>query len=395
MGPVDILLRYPLFALLGRPLLEAWAECGRSTTLQPGQAILEEGQRGRYVCVVLAGQVRLSRTTAAGRERTLGVLKAGTVFGEYALLPPHANTATCRASEPCRVMLLPLTLIQAALQSVRGLPDHLKNWLRLHAVVHHFRHSAGMGFLTGPSLLTLLDRGREVSIGVAHTVQAEGLLSDGWLFIQRGEVLLHAEGAESRQLGPGDCLGEAALLGRSRLPTAVALSETVCWHLPREDFYLPFDGIGSEPRQTLKPVARDRSWEWLGQRGPADCGVAALAMALRGLGLEVTFEELAARAPAGPHGTSLADLAQAAHQVGARAVAVRVGLEQLPLARLPAVAHLTGGHYVTLFEVRANKLVLGDPAEGIRAVTPAAFRRDWSGNLLLLRARSVPAPPTS
>src|SRR6185369_13609659 len=106
--------------------------------------------------------------------------------------------------------------LRHALRSRPDLTTHLKNWLRLHALTNHFRRDAGLGFLSGPSLMVLFDRCSEVAFGVAHAAQTDGLLSDSWLFIQRGEVALHDgddPSSRPRILGPGDCFGEKALLG--------------------------------------------------------------------------------------------------------------------------------------------------------------------------------------
>src|SRR5690349_2375349 len=100
MEAVDALLRYPLFAGLGRAALEAWAGAGRRLAVQPGQTLLEAGTPGRYAYVLLAGKARVTRAAAGEGERSLEVLTPGQVFGEYALLPPHQSTATCRGSEP-------------------------------------------------------------------------------------------------------------------------------------------------------------------------------------------------------------------------------------------------------------------------------------------------------
>src|SRR5262249_18361564 len=151
MEPVDALLRCPLFALVGRPVLAAWASAGDTLSVQTGQTLLEEGSPGRHVFVLLRGRVRVSRRGEQGPERSLGVLTPEDVFGEYALLRPHLNTATCRACEPGTVFRLPLAVLQHALRGRRDLTAHLKGWLRLHALVHQLRRGAGLGFLSGPS----------------------------------------------------------------------------------------------------------------------------------------------------------------------------------------------------------------------------------------------------
>jgi RNA polymerase sigma factor (sigma-70 family) len=51
---------------------------------------------------------------------------------------------------------------------------------------------------------------------------------------------------------------------------------------------------------------------------------------------------------------------------------------------LPAVAHLTDGHYVVLYAVSASEVLAGEPAGGIVTLQTGAFRRGWSGHALLV-----------
>jgi len=81
---------------------------------------------------------------------------------------------------------------------------------------------------------------------------------------------------------------------------------------------------------------------------------------------------------------NLLDLQRAALALGLAASAIRIGPHRLSDVTLPAIAHLTGGHYVTIFESGANSVVIGDPAVGILTWDRATFSRVWSGNLLLL-----------
>src|ERR1043165_804266 len=258
MRAVDVLLRYPLFAAFGRPALDTWAEAGQHLSLQVGQTLMEAGARGNHVFVLLEGRVRVSRP-AAKKEHSLEMLEPGQVFGEYALLRPHVNTATCRASEPCSVFRLPLSILQLALRRRVDVSSHLKNWLRLHALVHHFRNQTGLGFLSGPSLLVLLDCCQEIAVKAARTIQADGLLADSWLFIRKGEVAIHTADMTNSPLflGPGDCFAERALLGKSRLPVAVAWADLECWRLRRDDFMSAKNTTSSDSQQSFRNVQGD------------------------------------------------------------------------------------------------------------------------------------------
>lgn len=384
MDPLEALSRYPLFSLLGRPVLQAWRDAGRVTVLDPGQSFFTEGQKGRHACVLLSGRVRLSRSDEGGQEKTLGMLDAGAVFGEYALLPPHLNTVTCRASEPSRVLLLPLSVLEPVTHTVPGICRNLKRWLRLHALVHHFRYSAGLCFLTALSLVPLLDRGREMHFVAGHTVQTRGLLDDGWLIVLRGAVRI-GDAIRGRTVSKGECFGEQLLARRGDLLSAVAVEDSTCWYLSRAEFERPFDSPVSESLQTVSPVNPGTLWEWVRQRERVDCGAASLTMAVRGLGLDVTYEQIAASLRLTDVGASVAELMGAAAKFGVRGVPVRITTDQLASASLPAVAHMRGGHFVTVFEFRGVELVVGDPATGIRVVPLVRFRHEWSGTLLLLQ----------
>ncbi len=393
MSPVDALLRYPLFAVIGRRTLEIWSESGRVVALETGQILLEEGAPGQHVCVLLNGNIRVTRRDDSGRERSLGVLKSGSVFGEYALLRPHLNTATCRASQPSVAFLLPLSDLQSALPMFRSFRHKLKDWLRLHALIHHFRHAAGLGFLTSPSLTPLIERCQEVTIRVTHAVQTAGLLSNGWLYIRMGEVAIFSEDrSDYRILGPGDSLGERTLLDGSLGSSAIALADTTCWYLSRETFHMAFDGRVDNSVQTVEPKRR-KTRDWISQRGSTDCGVAALTMVLRGHDVDVTFEEVANKTIVTERGATLATLAVTAAKLNRKANAVRLGPEQLRYASLPAVAHFRSGHYVALFEAHEDSVVVGDPAKGIHRELLSDFNAQWSGNLLLFPSASKTRKP--
>jgi CRP/FNR family transcriptional regulator len=114
MSPRDALLRYPLFAALGAPFVEVWAGMGEPLTVQTGQTLFQAGSRGDQAYLVRSGRVRVLKLKEE-REVSLGAFAAGDVFGDYALLTPYKNTATCRACEPGQLLRLPLAPVRAAL----------------------------------------------------------------------------------------------------------------------------------------------------------------------------------------------------------------------------------------------------------------------------------------
>ena len=229
MAPADYLGRYPLLALLGTQGLQAWAACGKVQDVQRGETIFEAGTPGTWAFLVLEGQVRVLRSTGPEHEVSLGVFGTGELFGEYALLPPHLNTATCRAARSGRLLRLPLLPLRQAFALRSAVQATLKNWLRLNVLVGFLREQAFLGFMSAGSSLPLLDRCRDSSFPDEHTIQADGLGDDRWHFLRAGQVSLEPAGGGgplcfwSRALASarGRCWGERGCRWRWRVVRSV------------------------------------------------------------------------------------------------------------------------------------------------------------------------------
>ena len=85
----------------------------------------------------------------------------------------------------------------------------------------------------------------------------------------------------------------------------------------------------------------------------------------------------------GPEGLTLAQLRRLAAEVGLPCQSVRVSVDRLGQISLPAVAHLSDGHYVVLHELGPGGVVVGDPATGIVTWSREFLTRAYSGALLL------------
>src|SRR5262245_40345428 len=189
--------RYPLFRLITPRQLGDWLAAGQEVDCPSGFTLFQENTPGAWVHLVLGGRVRVLRQSGR-REVSLGMLQPGDVFGEYALLPPGNNTATCRTSAPSRLLRLPLALLRAALREEPPVWRNLKNWLRLHTLLHFRRERTFLGFMSGESALKLHDRLKPTDIPAGQTIQANGLADDCWYLIEQGTVRLQAgEGTDT------------------------------------------------------------------------------------------------------------------------------------------------------------------------------------------------------
>ena len=389
MNPTNVIRRYPLLAVLPPGPVAAWLAAGEVRAVELGETLFRAGTPGTHAYLVRSGRARVLRHGKDDREIVLGAFGPGELFGEYALLPPGLNTATCRAADRGEMLRLPLGPLRDLIAREPAVGSHLKRWLRLHAILGHLRDRSFLGFMSVTSLLTLLERTESARFPAGRSIQAAGLSEDYWFAVLKGRVRLDSAAGSGpgspMVLGPGDSFGEGALVGREDLPTAEAESATECLALRRDTFYEPTSGGGASIQTHLSHpgVARD-AYPWVGQQEATDCGVASLAMVVRFHGLDVSPATIRRGIDVGQRGTSMGELQRAATALGFRSQAVRVGPEQLDRVGLPAIAHLAGDHYVVLYTVTASGLVVSDPAIGIRTLSAEAFRASWTQQLLLM-----------
>ncbi|MCE9568095.1 MAG: cyclic nucleotide-binding domain-containing protein [Planctomycetes bacterium] len=380
-----LLTRYPLIRLLSAQQLDEWLAAGQEVDYDSGVTLFQENTPGAWVYLVETGRVRILRQIDQ-REITLGLLQPGDMFGEYALLPPGRNTATCRTALPSQLLRLPLGSLRTVLQSQKSVWKNLKNWLRLHTLLHFCRQRAFLGFISAESGLRLLDRLQPTIFPAGQTIQANGLAEDYWYLIEQGTVRLHVGDAPvaAEELGPGEAFGERGLVGSGIVSTAVALTDVRCQVLTRHDIdptvpVRTLFGQSYEPRHQTRPEAH----VWVPQLEETDCGLASLAMVGLRLGVQISVEQLRQKITPDPQGLSLQQLGSLATAIGLSWRAVRVSAARLGQVTFPAIAHLNGGHYVVLHELSEAGIVIGDPASGVVTWKVELFAQCYTGSLVL------------
>jgi ATP-binding cassette subfamily B protein len=119
-----------------------------------------------------------------------------------------------------------------------------------------------------------------------------------------------------------------------------------------------------------------------------DCGPAALLSVLRYHGGDASLVQVREAAATDATGASLLTLSNAAQSLGFTARGVSGTYEQLREAKLPCIAHVvleTGlQHFVVVYEANAGKVVVGDPATGLRDMPRAEFEVIWKSHAALL-----------
>ncbi|MBA3820241.1 MAG: cyclic nucleotide-binding domain-containing protein [Deltaproteobacteria bacterium] len=116
----NLMATSPLFRPFNRMQQRDLLRRFTSHDVAPGTVIINEGEEGRGLFVVLAGDLDVSRRAADASVVPLGGLKTGDVFGEMSLLRNARTTATVVAQRPATVLFLAR---DAVAKMVAGVPE--------------------------------------------------------------------------------------------------------------------------------------------------------------------------------------------------------------------------------------------------------------------------------
>jgi CRP-like cAMP-binding protein len=109
---------------------------GRVVRFAAREKLFSEGEPSDHIAIILEGVVKITASTANGREALLGLRGAGEIVGEFAALYGSPRSATVRALDDVRARLVPAS---AFLNGLRRHPDALFGLL--HAVIGRLRES--------------------------------------------------------------------------------------------------------------------------------------------------------------------------------------------------------------------------------------------------------------
>jgi CRP/FNR family transcriptional regulator, cyclic AMP receptor protein len=96
---------------------EALSGCGRRQKYEASTRLMQEGDPGDAVALLIAGRVKISTSTREGHERVLDFRGAGELLGELSVLDGGPRLSSVTAIEPVETLLLPASEFRRLLQS--------------------------------------------------------------------------------------------------------------------------------------------------------------------------------------------------------------------------------------------------------------------------------------
>ncbi len=102
----DLVATVPLFAGLPEAMLERIARDAKTVTFLAGDTVIEQGEQGDALYIVMRGRLKATRRGADGKTAVLGFLGEEDFFGETALLGDHVRQGSVIAETPCTLLRL-------------------------------------------------------------------------------------------------------------------------------------------------------------------------------------------------------------------------------------------------------------------------------------------------
>lgn len=126
------LLRYRWFADLPADAIEHLVSCARLRNLSDGQCLHRKGDPGDGLYGVLSGGIKVSSSSADGREAVLTILEPGSWFGEISLFDNQPRTHDGWAQGATQLLMIPRAGFQQLLKQRPELYAHFVQLLCWH-----------------------------------------------------------------------------------------------------------------------------------------------------------------------------------------------------------------------------------------------------------------------
>lgn len=125
------------------------------------------------------------------------------------------------------------------------------------------------------------------------------------------------------------------------------------------------------------------------QEGYKDCGAASLLSIIRYYHGNISINRLIELTNTTKTGTSFYNLKQASEELGLEAIGYKVEqLDELRKLQKPFICQLLTNnyeHFVVVYEIKRNKILMMDPAIGTRVITIVEFQKLWTKYIMIFQ----------
>jgi ATP-binding cassette, subfamily B, bacterial HlyB/CyaB len=372
------------------------------------------GEQNKNCYWVCRGTIRLlSFDRHRRREAPTQSLAEGSTFGADFLFGDRPLPYRAVAAGTVRLASISTDKLQSWLEKLPQLKQHLVFEFNKRQALIFFKTSSEWRSLSSHRLQEILPYLQEKKIAAGASLQQATPATAGRFWLRRGQI-------ESSTLEIGSAWGYP-----DDTPQAIAKTELSLYHLPQQHWetvnaiaasqgkprkvgvaieVTPEAAESKQENQNNSPVVeppkpsknvfpkpsksrRLRLWQSYphnDQQSAADCGATCLRSISQYWGKQLNINFLRSLTQAKRSGAALSDLAKAAETIGYRAQPVRASLKNLQQEKNPWIAHWQGDHYIVVYKVKGQRVLVSDPARGKLLLPRQEFLDGWTGYALLL-----------
>ena len=228
------LAHHPIFSILPSNALEELSKGTKLHDYAPSQLIIREDDPGDSFYMIARGHADVLVGVISGLESVVARLNPGDSFGEAALVTGEKRNATVRAIGDCSCFRINSDVFKQALNASGLEPEFVTPMLRSSSAL---RRSSVFKNMSPSSLRDLLGAAERKTWTKGTTLMREGDPGSQFYIVESGKLEVSQSGAVVGEVGPGDCVGELALLNDSpRSATVTVQNDSILLSLDRAQF---------------------------------------------------------------------------------------------------------------------------------------------------------------
>lgn len=225
----------PLFAGLSQEALESLVQQLTLVQLAKGEVLFREGDPGDALYVICEGEVSVA---AEGPPRVeMARMGPGSFIGEVALMIDQPRSATVTATLDAELLRIDRPTLAVVLASHGEILSAVLRFVRHRLVDRWQRTSPLFRPLDTTERADVASRFKFLEIEAGRRLLVPNKRPDGLYIVLAGRFHVHRDGQQVATVGPGELLGETALLAGGVFHSeVVAAGKSLALCLPANDF---------------------------------------------------------------------------------------------------------------------------------------------------------------